>query len=303
MFKDGFRLAVRMTAATAAALTMSAAAAGATQASDYISEQAQFLAAHQLSDGAILGPGDEINPYFANVAAIGLARANTSAGNAVVYKWMQWYLRHLNTKDSRGFTDTVYDYNYNPSTGAETSAGRSSQSTYYQDWANTSVQAMTKTSANGGLWDTANNNWDWALGSASHPASAFYPDATAQLWPTLFGVVAPGSPQATAAWKAFTGAYLSWDTDNIPDSYPWTSMARAAQLMGDSGGANTLLATLENKYAPAGVATGTTTRRAGSSWPRRAPARDTRHQAFSAVAAEKAWARAWRAWMWTRWRR
>jgi hypothetical protein len=95
-----------------------------------------FLASHQLADGAILGPGDEINPYFANLAAIGLARAKP--------------------------------------------AGRQ----------------------HGGL----------------------QVDAV---------VLEP-----------------PWDTDNIPDSYPWTSMARAAQLMGDSAGATMLLTTLENKYAP-----------------------------------------------------
>lgn len=321
---------------------MAAATAGtASAASTYITEQVQFLAAHQLSDGAILGPyNDEIVPYYANMAAIGLARANTAAGNAIVCKWMQWYLRHLNAKDVNGLADTVYDYSYDASTGAETPkdtydsvdsyaataislaytgyltgdsqitslvsghiasyeaianlddypaptgvrqpdgltvaspgkaaytmdnaevAGglsdfsrleallkRSSQSTYYGQWSATSVQAITKSSAHGGLWNTANNNWDWALGSPSNPKATFYPDATAQLWPVLFGVVTPGSSQATAAWQAFTSAYPSWDADKIPDTFPWAVMARAAQRMGDPG-ANTLLSTLESNYAP-----------------------------------------------------
>jgi hypothetical protein len=309
--------------------------------SSVVSQQIQFLAGHQLRDGAILGPGDEINPYFANLAAIGLARANQPAGNTVVYTWMQWYLNHLNETDSHGFSGTIYDYTYDPGTGAETSTGsydsvdsyaatalslaytgyltgdsriqalvsahiltyeaianlddypaptgvrqsdgltvavpggaeytmdnaevaaglsdfaalesvlgRSSQSAYYQGWASTSVAAITKSTSNGGLWNAANGTWDWARGSASDPAAAFYPDATAQLWPTLFGVVRPGSSQAAAAWQAFTRAYPSWDTDTIPDAYPWTSMARAAQLMGDAAGAKSLLTTLDNKYAP-----------------------------------------------------
>jgi len=359
--RGGFRLARRLrptaakvlcvAAAGGVALTCSAASVthGAAMASttpgtsSYLTEQVQFLAGHQLSDGAILGPGDEINPYFANMAAIGLAQADTPAADTIVYTWMHWYLGHLNAEDDNGLTDTIYDYSYDPSSGAETSTGsydsvdsyaatalmlaytgyltgdsqiqslvstnittyeaianlddypapagvrqsdgltvaipggaaytmdnaevaaglsefaqleaklnRSRQSTYYQGWANTTVQAMTKPASAGGLWDAANDNWDWALGSASDPASAFYPDATAQLWPVVFGVVSPASAQATAAWQAFTGAYPSWDTDGIPASagYPWTSMARAAQLMGDTSGASTLLTTLEDKYAP-----------------------------------------------------
>jgi len=299
-------------------------------------EQVQFLANHQRPSGALLGPGNSINPYFANLAAVGLARANTPAGNTVLYNWMQWYLNHLNASDANGLSDTIYDYTYDPNTGAETSTGhydsvdsyastalnvaylgyltgdsrirtlvqdniltyevvanlddypaptgvrqsdgltvavpggaeytmdnaevasgladlarlegllgRTQQRDYYQQWSDTSVAAMTST-----LWNTTTNTWDWAKGSPSNPASRFYPDATAQLWPTLFGVVAPGSAQATAAWQAFTGAYGSWYTDNIPDPYPWTSMARAGEVMGDTAHANQLLTTLHNTYAP-----------------------------------------------------
>jgi hypothetical protein len=33
--------------------------------------------------------------------------ARTPAADAIVYKWMQWYLGHLNAKDSHGFKDTI----------------------------------------------------------------------------------------------------------------------------------------------------------------------------------------------------
>ena len=89
----------------------------------WVDEQVQFLANHQLPDGALLGPGNSINPYFANLAAVGLARANTPAGNTVLYNWMQWYLNHLNASDANGLSDTIYDYTYDPNTGAETSTG------------------------------------------------------------------------------------------------------------------------------------------------------------------------------------
>lgn len=88
--------------------TTAPSAIGATSAtSSTTTEQIQLLANHQLADGAILGPGNSINPSFANLAAIGLARANDPTGNSVVYKWMQWYLGHLNATDAHGFKDTI----------------------------------------------------------------------------------------------------------------------------------------------------------------------------------------------------
>jgi len=302
----------------------------------WVDEQVQFLANHQLPDGALLGPGYSINPYFGNFAATGLARANTPTGNTMLYNWMRWYLNHLNSDDVNQLKDTIYDYTYDPDTGAEMSTGgydsvdsyastalnvayagyltgdgriqalvrdnigtyeaianlddysapigvrdsdgltkavpngqkytmdnaevagglaafarlesllgRSPESGYYQEWANTSAKAV-----NDKLWNATKNNWDWALGSPSNPSAGFYPDATAQLWPTLFGVVAPDSDKARAAWKAFTDVYGRWYADPVPDPYPWTAMARAGQLMGDPTHADQFLATLHDKYAP-----------------------------------------------------
>src|SRR5436309_2933570 len=89
----------------------------------WVDEQVQFLANHQLPDGALLGPGYSISPYFGNFAAIGLARADTPTGNTVLHNWMRWYLDHLNSNDVNQLNDTVYDYTYDPDTGAETSTG------------------------------------------------------------------------------------------------------------------------------------------------------------------------------------
>ena len=304
--------------------------------SSWIDEQVQFLANHQLPDGALLGPGNSINPYFANLAAVGLARADTATGNTVLYKWMQWYLNHLNSTDSKGLSDTIYDYNYDPTTGAESSTGhydsvdsyastalnvaytgyltgdsriqalvannigtyeaianlddyrapsgvrdtdnltmavpggakytmdnsevaggladfaqleaalgRTDQHNYYLAWHDATVSAITEK-----LWNTTKNTWDWALGSASDLTGTFYPNATAQLWPTLFGVVPPDSTDATSAWKAFTDRWTDWFDDKIVDSYPWTAMARAGQLNGKPDQASHLLSTLHDTYAP-----------------------------------------------------
>jgi hypothetical protein len=68
-------------------------------------------------DGAILYGSTQINPYYSNLAAIGLT--HDPASYATVLRWMQWYISHLNVNDQWGLTGTMYDYDYN--NGAETS--------------------------------------------------------------------------------------------------------------------------------------------------------------------------------------
>ncbi|HWC19827.1 MAG TPA: hypothetical protein VG498_22630, partial [Terriglobales bacterium] len=67
-------------------------------------------------DGAILYGSSAINPYYANLAAIGLTHDPNSYGT--VQRWMQWYINHLNWPDKWGLYGTMYDYDY--SNGAET---------------------------------------------------------------------------------------------------------------------------------------------------------------------------------------
>ena len=69
------------------------------------------------SDGAILYSSLKINPYYGNLAAIGLTHDPTSY--AAVQAWMKWYIAHLNAPDQWGLYGTIYDYSYN--NGTETS--------------------------------------------------------------------------------------------------------------------------------------------------------------------------------------
>ena len=68
-------------------------------------------------DGAILYGSSEINPYYSNLAAIGLTHDPASYGT--VQSWMQWYIAHLNWPDKNGLYGTTYDYDY--ANGQETS--------------------------------------------------------------------------------------------------------------------------------------------------------------------------------------
>jgi hypothetical protein len=64
--------------------------------------------ASSLPDGAILFTSDKIDPYFSNLAAIGLTKKKTY--HPQVIAWMQWYISHLNYPDKWGLACTIYDY-------------------------------------------------------------------------------------------------------------------------------------------------------------------------------------------------
>ena len=68
-------------------------------------------------NGAILYGSSQINPYYGNLAAIGLT--HDPASYATVQRWMQWYISHLNSTDTWGLSGTTYDYDYK--NGVETS--------------------------------------------------------------------------------------------------------------------------------------------------------------------------------------
>jgi hypothetical protein len=82
-----------------------------------------FIASRQLADGAILKSDTEIDPYFANYAAIGWIKDARASRISDAESWINWYIGHFNWPDSQGLYGTVYNYTYDPSTGVETSSG------------------------------------------------------------------------------------------------------------------------------------------------------------------------------------
>ena len=126
----------------------------------------------------------------------------------------------------------------------EARLGRSAQAAHYTSWA-----AATKSAMIAKLWNVDNGNWDWAFANPSNP-DVFYAQGTAQLWPIVFGVVAPSDPRALAGWGQFVASFPTWYSGTLPDSYPWVSVARAAQLMGEPTQAAAFLAGIHARYAP-----------------------------------------------------
>jgi hypothetical protein len=84
----------------------------------------RYVSQFSQPDGAILYVPNEIEPYYANIAAIGMTK--DPARMPQVTAWMKWYINHLNWPDRWGLYGTMYDYNVN--NGAE-SATQNADST------------------------------------------------------------------------------------------------------------------------------------------------------------------------------
>ncbi len=75
------------------------------------------MAKNVVASNGALTYGNTINPYYSNLAAVGLTRDPGSLG--IVQNWMNWYVSHLNATDKWGLGGTTYDYDY--VNGVETS--------------------------------------------------------------------------------------------------------------------------------------------------------------------------------------
>lgn len=294
------------------------------------SDVSAWIAAQQRSDGAILYSSTKIEPYFANLAAIGWLADSSKIPN--VEAWMRWYLSHLNRPDYNGINGTVYDYDI--SNGSEISTGTYDSADSYAATFLSLAEALWNTGdpgaqafikglneadldlighvitglqqANGlvyakpdypieylmdnsenyrGLadfallatqaWnDTATTTWYnaraaavqsgiqnvlyisskglyyAAYGSAAPDMAKWYPDATAQLYPIIYGVIDPASSQALTVYKNFNTAWPGWPQLSFysQDSFPWCIIGYASYLMHDTTRTNAYINSIDAKY-------------------------------------------------------
>jgi hypothetical protein len=101
--------------------------------------------------------------------------------------------------------------------------------------ASTSTYAYAKSEPNGGLDQTI-----W---------SVWYPDATAQLYPAVEGVISPSSARALSLWNAFNSEYPQWSTLSNPSGFPWALVADAAVLMKNTSGVTAYVQNAQSQYA------------------------------------------------------
>ena len=109
------------------------------------------------------------------------------------------------------------------------------------------------------LWSAGNGTYGYAKQEPHGPVSAsawttWYPDATAQLFPALQGVISPSSERAVALWAAFNAAWPQWDRlkNGDPSGFPWALVGTAATVAGDDARAAVYVRSVEERYATRG---------------------------------------------------
>jgi hypothetical protein len=121
-------------------------------------------------------------------------------------------------------------------------------------WYNAAADRML----NGILSMWLNGNWAVYKDSAGNLAAPnlgkWYPDASAQVFPMLMGVVSPSDARAQQTYAAFNAAWPGWPTlsFNSQDAFPWVLVADAAAAMGDNARVATYINSIQNKYLNSG---------------------------------------------------
>ncbi len=126
----------------------------------------------------------------------------------------------------------------------QTAFGDSATANYYATAAANMLQGIETD-----LWSSSNNSYFVYAGASSAPDwTNWYPDATAQLFPILTGVITPTSTRANALYAQFNANFPSWPLLHKAETFPWALMGYVAAQMGDSVRARTYVATCNSQF-------------------------------------------------------
>jgi len=289
-----------------------------------------WLATQFSPSGALLYSTQRINPYYSNLAAMGLVK--DPARYVQVENWMRWYIGHLNHTDRWGLGGTMYDYNIingrevaegdadstdsyaatflslayayyatgNPAAqsyvrsiagqldqiaqvlaktqqsdgltwakpnyqikylmdNSEVYRGLADASTLFGSMGDTGKQKYYGSLAakcQNGVWSMWLGGGKWAvykdgIGRLIGPSMGkWYPDASSQMFPVLYGVVSGSDSRAQQAYGSFNQAWPGWQNLSFSgqDPFPWVMVAHAAARMGDRGRVGTYINAARGKW-------------------------------------------------------
>ena len=102
------------------------------------------------------------------------------------------------------------------------------------------------------LWDEPRQAYAYAKGedgALSFPNwTVFYPDATAQLFPIVTGLIEPDSERAIALYNKFNTFHRGWPLLQKSDPFPWAILAYTAALMGDKERTDQFLVSVNEQF-------------------------------------------------------
>jgi hypothetical protein len=109
--------------------TMSITVGSSTSSSQYqnnLYAASKWVSQFARADGALLYTPQALNPYYANIAAIGMTKDPNRMPQVV--GWINWYINHLNWPDKWGLYGTTYDYTVNNGVATATNNADSTDS-------------------------------------------------------------------------------------------------------------------------------------------------------------------------------
>ncbi len=129
--------------------------------------------------------------------------------------------------------------------------GDKSGSARYAREAQTVYDAIQST-----LWVSSQNSYAFFINQKGKlvfatPKTAWYA-GVAELFPIIYGVIAPTSDRAKDLYQRFNAEFPDWDTLDKPDAFPQANVAYAATLMHDTSRAARYVQTVTAKYQDRG---------------------------------------------------
>ena len=102
------------------------------------------------------------------------------------------------------------------------------------------------------LW--TGSAWIVQKGASAPNLSNWYPDAVAQVFPVLCGVLPPDDPRVIISWRNFNDAWPNWSQLSYQpaDAFPWVLVGHAAVCKGDYARADQFIASLDSRYRSKG---------------------------------------------------
>lgn len=177
--------------------------------------------------------------------AIGQVIIKTTDADGLTWAKPDYHIKYLmdNCEAYRGLRDLalLWQYGFNDLAKAD----------YYNAAANKMFNSLVAMYLGGGKWAYYKD----ALGRLPAPSlSTWYPDATAQMFPVMQGVLPGNDARAIATYNTFNSVWPGWPTlsFNAQDPFPWVMIASAAAVMGDSGRVNTYISNIQKKYVNQG---------------------------------------------------
>ena len=174
--------------------------------------------------------------------AIGKVITRTQQSDGLTWAKPDYHIKYLedNAEAYRGLRDLQKLMRYAFNDGTKTA--------YYKSAADRMQSGMLA------MWMGRIGRWAVykdAIGRYIGPnMGVWYPDATSQLYPTVYGVVPPTDSRARWVYYKFNVAWPGWPqmSFNRQDPFPWTIVGAAASLMGDTGRVNTYITNLQSLY-------------------------------------------------------